>query len=137
LPAASSLVTLQSAPPAPALANSPSPDLPTQEGPKGIRRPTGTIVSSGGTEAIGRGDTGVNTVEPELAQHAERGRDMAVGQATHELEVRARLVRRILVAQQPAQRFDLAVRPMRDVGQRALPDLAVLAISLPQQKSRW
>jgi hypothetical protein len=33
---------------------------------------------------------------------------MAVGQATHELEVRARLVRRILVAQQPAQRFDLA-----------------------------
>jgi hypothetical protein len=34
-------------------------------------------------------------------------RDMAVGQATHELEVRARLVRRILVAQQSAQRFDL------------------------------
>jgi hypothetical protein len=29
-------------------------------------------------------------------------RDMAVGQATHNLEVRARLVRRILVAQQPA-----------------------------------
>src|ERR1700746_3165518 len=57
---------------------------------------------------------------------------MAVGQATHELEVR-----RMLVAQQPAQRFDLAVRPMRDVGQRALLDLAVLAISLPQQKSRW
>src|SRR6202795_1488697 len=57
---------------------------------------------------------------------------MAVGQATHELEVR-----RILVAQQPAQRFDLAGRPVRDVGQRALLDLAVLAISLPQQKSRW
>src|SRR5450631_1113292 len=76
-------------------------------------------------------------VKAELAQHAERGRDMAVGQATHELEVRARLVRRILVAQQPAQRFDLAIRPMRDVGQRALLDLAVLAISLPQQKSRW
>src|ERR1700683_2961814 len=62
---------------------------------------------------------------------------MSVGQAAHELEVRARLVRRILLAQQPAQRFDLAVRPMRDVGQRALRDLAVLAISLPQQKSRW
>src|SRR5580693_6686164 len=57
---------------------------------------------------------------------------MAVGQATHELEVG-----RILVAQQPAQRFDLARRPVRDVGQRALLDLAVLAISLPQQKSRW
>ena len=71
-------------------------------------------------------------VEAELAQHAERGRDMAVGQATHELEVR-----RILVAQQPAQRFDLARRPVRDVGQRALLDLAVLAISLAQQKSRW
>jgi hypothetical protein len=28
-------------------------------------------------------------VEAELAQHAERGRDMPVGQATHELEVRA------------------------------------------------
>jgi hypothetical protein len=40
---------------------------------------------------------------------------MTVGQTTHELEVR-----RILVAQQPAQRFDLASRPMRDVGQRAL-----------------
>src|SRR5580698_11036893 len=75
---------------------------------------------------------GQQIVEAELAQHAERGRDMAVGQATHELEVR-----RILVAQQPAQRFDLARRPVRDVGQRALLDLAVLAISLPQQKSRW
>jgi hypothetical protein len=38
-------------------------------------------------------------VEAELAQHAKRGRDMAVGQATHELKVR-----RILVTQQPAQR---------------------------------
>src|SRR5208283_4426408 len=34
-------------------------------------------------------------------------------------------------------RFDLARRPVRDVGQRALLDLAVLAISLPQQESRW
>jgi len=50
--------------------------------------------------------------------------------------VRARLVRRILVAQQPAQRFDLAGRPMRDVGQRALLDLAVLAIALAQQIGR-
>jgi hypothetical protein len=75
-------------------------------------------------------------VEPELAQHAECCRNMAVGQAAHELEVRARLVRRIVIAQQPAQRFDLAARPMRDVGQRALLDLAVLAISFPQQKSR-
>src|SRR3984893_18237596 len=73
----------------------------------------------------------------EMASGQRGFRDMAVGQATHELEVRARLVRRILVAPQPPQRFDLGHRPLRDVGQRALLDLATLAISLPQQKSRW
>src|ERR1700722_7524688 len=38
-----------------------------------------------------------------------------------------------LVAKQTPQRLDLGRRPVRDVGQRALPDLAALAIGLPQQ----
>ena len=41
-------------------------------------------------------------------------------------------VRRLL-AQQAAQRFDLGERPVRDIGKRALLDLAVLAIGLAQQ----
>src|ERR1700731_1159981 len=38
-----------------------------------------------------------------------------------------------LVAKQTPQRLDLGRRPVRDVGQRALPDLTALAIGLPQQ----
>jgi hypothetical protein len=78
-----------------------------------------------------------HAVKPDLAQHAQRRRHMPVRQAAQQLQSRRLITAQHLVAQQPPQRFDLGRRPVRDVGQRALLDLATLAISLPQQKSRW
>jgi hypothetical protein len=77
-----------------------------------------------------------HTVEPHLAQHAQRRRQVAVRQAAQQAQSLP-LTGQHLVTQQPAQRFDLRRRPMRDVGQRALLDLAALAIGLSQQKRGW
>src|SRR5712664_1425157 len=41
-----------------------------------------------------------------------------------------------LIAQHPAQRFDLRGRPIRQIGERALLDLVAVAIALAQQDRR-
>ncbi len=76
---------------------------------------------------------GENVVEPDLAQRAQRRRHVPVRQAAQQLQSRGLTATHHLVAQQPPQRFDLRRRPVRDVGQRTLLDLAVLAIGLAQQ----
>jgi hypothetical protein len=57
-----------------------------------------------------------------------------VRQAAQQLQSRHLIAAQHLVAQQPPQRFDLGRRPVRNVGQRALLDLAALPIGLSQQK---
>jgi hypothetical protein len=76
---------------------------------------------------------GENVVEPDLAKRAQRRRHVPVGQAAQQLQSRCLIASHHLVAQQPSQRFDLRRRPVCDVGQRTLLDLAVLAIGLAQQ----
>ncbi len=71
-------------------------------------------------------------VETELAQGAQPRRHMPVRQAAQQPQ--ALIARReSLAAQNPAQRVDLAQRPMREIRQRPLLDFVALAIALAQQ----
>ena len=74
-----------------------------------------------------------HTVKPNLAQQAQRRRHVPVRQAAQQTQSSRLISAQQFVAKQPPQRFDLRQRPVRDIGQRALPDLAALAIALPQQ----
>ena len=75
-------------------------------------------------------------VEPEPTRRPERGGDVAVRQRARDLEARGGARRQGLAGERPAQAVDLRLRPVRDVGERARPDLAALAIALAQQDGR-
>ncbi len=76
---------------------------------------------------------GQEPVEPELAQRAQRRRNMTMRQAAQDAQ--RLLIRRShrLVAQYPTQGLDLHRRPIRQIGERALLDLVAVAIAFAQQ----
>ena len=73
---------------------------------------------------------------PSLRSVQKNRRDVAVRQAAHKGQ--GSLIRRRdgLAAQHATQRLDLAGRPVRQIGERALPDLVAFAIALPEQDRR-
>ena len=67
-------------------------------------------------------------------QHGEHCRDVAVGQRAHHLEgLSQRRADTGMALEYLAERFDLSRRPVRDIGERAVLDLAVFAEGLPQE----
>ena len=74
--------------------------------------------------------------QAELLCHAEDGGDMAMRQRPADGQRRIRPVQCDTAAQQRAQPLHQLLRPIGQVGQRALPDLTVRAVALPQQNGR-
>ena len=71
---------------------------------------------------------------PDIGTGRANGNGPPMWQATQQLQSRRLVSAQHLVAQPPLQCFDLGRRPVRDVGQRALLDLATLATGLPQRE---
>jgi hypothetical protein len=75
-------------------------------------------------------------IELKLPRHAQDGGHMAVGQRALDLSLPLPQAAN-LAFQQPAQRLNLGVRPVCEVGERARFDFAAVAIAFAQQHGRW
>ncbi len=76
-------------------------------------------------------------IEADLARHAERRRDMTVRQRTDDGNRLLPVGNDGTAFEQRLQASDPLLRPVRQVQQRALPDLAAVAVALAQQDGRW
>ena len=77
-----------------------------------------------------------HAVEADLARGAESGGDMAVRQRADDGEGVALGGDDGAAFEHAAQALDVGGRPIGEVAERALPDLAVLAVALAQQDGR-
>jgi len=93
----------------------------------GERQPTGARRSA--WDQVGGLDAGVETEAPGDAEH---GGDMAVRQGAQDLESVAG-GRQRLIAQHGTQCRDLFGRPLGQIGEGAVPDLAAVAVGLAQE----
>ena len=86
--------------------------------------------------ALRGGDAGDGSVEAQLAQGAEHGGDMAVGQGAFDVEGTAEVGDGRAAAEQGAQPFDERGRPLGEVGEGAFFDFAGDAVGLAQEDGR-
>jgi hypothetical protein len=76
-------------------------------------------------------------VEAELARHAEHGGDMTVRQGALDADLVGGGGEAGVAFQHPAQRLDLGVRPVGQVGEGAGLDLVAVTVALAQQHGGW
>ena len=95
-------------------------------------RTRATIMATASARSPGR--TAVQQLlEPQGAKGAQDGGDVAVGPGAKDLERVVHRGKRDAPLQEDAEPLDEFVGPLREVGQRALPDLAALAVGLAQK----